>query len=81
MQLLIASFELVNPRPPYPPAWPSLADAWDHPIWAAAKEGGARFVISENSHHFPPRRSDGKRAHEGIEYLRARDFLDRLAED
>ncbi len=32
MELLFATFEMVHPLPPYPPAWDSLADAWDQPI-------------------------------------------------
>ncbi len=39
---------LVEARPPYPPAWPSLTDEWDHPIYAAAVEGGASYVVTEN---------------------------------
>lgn len=81
MQLLIASFELVNPRPPYPTPWPSLPDVWDHPIWAAAKAGAAQLVISENTRHFPPRQPDGRHRYEGVEYLRAQEFLRRLTEE
>ena len=50
MQWLLPTFELVNPLPPYPPAWEQLADVWDHPVWATAKIGGAQYVVSENSH-------------------------------
>jgi PIN domain-containing protein len=53
MQLLLPVFEVVTPLPPYPPAWEALADVWDHPIWAAAKLGGARYVISENIRDYP----------------------------
>ena len=75
MQWLIPSFELVNPLPPYPPVWASLADAWDHPIWAAAKLGQARYIVSENTHDYPPRDADGHALYEGIEYLQGAAFL------
>jgi len=77
MELLLATFELVNPRPPYPPAWDKLGDEWDLPIWAAAVEGRARYVVSENSSDFPPAR-EGRHTHEGIEYVTGRAFLDLL---
>lgn len=81
MQLLIPAFELVDPRPSYPPAWPALTDQWDHPIWAAAVEGGASYVISENTSDFPPSQADERHVYNGIEYLRGAKFLARLADD
>ncbi len=78
MELLLSTFELVAPRPPYPPAWETLTDVWDHPIWAAAKESGANCVISENTHDYPPARADGRHIFEDIEYLSAANFLARL---
>jgi len=75
MQILLSSFELVAPLPPYPPAWETLADVWDHPIWAATKLGHADCVISENTHDYPPRQPDGRHLFEGIEYLGAKSFL------
>lgn len=79
MDILLPSFELVPALPPYPPAWESLSDRWDHPIWAAAKEGTAQYVISENTRDFPPCNSDGRHIHEEIEYIRGYAFLERLA--
>ena len=32
MELLLPAFELVNPLPPYPVAWPELNDLWDLPV-------------------------------------------------
>jgi hypothetical protein len=78
MEWLLPSFELVAPLPPYPPPWEELSDRWDHPIWAAAVSGGAQYVISEDTRHFPPRQADGRHVHQGIEYLCGRAFLDRL---
>jgi hypothetical protein len=78
MTILLPTFELVHPLPPFPPAWESFSDPDDHPIWAAAVVGRAEYVISENSRHYPPRQPDGRHLHQGIEYLPARAFLDRL---
>ncbi|HEX5505481.1 MAG TPA: PIN domain-containing protein [Thermomicrobiales bacterium] len=78
MELLSPVFETVNPRPPYPPAWENFPDPGDHPIWAAAVASRARFVISENTRHFPPADDAGARRWEGIEYLRWTDFAARL---
>lgn len=75
MQLLLPCFEVVSPVPPYPPAWESLGDIWDHPIWAAAKAGRARYVVSQNTRDFPPAQSDGRHVYEEIEYLTGRAFL------
>jgi hypothetical protein len=60
MTLLLSAFDIVNPRPPYPLAWDALQDANDHPIWAAAVEGRARYVVSDNTSDYPPRLSDGR---------------------
>jgi hypothetical protein len=81
METLLPSFELVDPRPPYPPAWEELTDVWDQPVWAAAKAGKAQYVVSENTHDFPPSDDKGRHLHEGIEYLKGRAFLDRLNDE
>lgn len=75
MQWLLPSFELVNQLPPYPLAWESLTDAWDHPIWAAAKAGQAQYIVSENTHDYLPAGPDGRHVYEDIEYLSAEAFL------
>ena len=78
MKRLLPFFELVDPRPPYPPAWETLTDEWDIPIWAAAKVGNAQYVISENTRDYPPCQLDGRYLYENIEYLSAHAFLDML---
>jgi PIN domain len=78
MKHLLPVFELVDPRPPYPPAWPTLADEWDIPIWAAAKIGNAQYVISENTRDYPPRQPDSRYLCEEIEYVGGYAFLDML---
>lgn len=79
MELLLPTFRLVAPSPPYPPAWEALADQWDHPIWAAAKLSQAQYVVSENTRDFPPRQADGRYSYEGIEYLTGNAFMRLLA--
>ena len=78
MSILLPSFELVSPLPPYPPAWESLADQWDHPIWAAARECNADYVVSENTTDFPAADSHGRHVFGGIEYIPGRAFLERI---
>jgi hypothetical protein len=78
MKKLIPVFEAVDPHPPYPPAWNKLTDQGDIPIWAAAKVGNAQYVVSENTHDYPPRQPNGRYMHESIEYLSGRAFLDML---
>lgn len=78
MQWLLPSFELINPLPPYPPAWEQLMDVWDRPVWAAAKASGAQYVVSENTHDYPPAQADGHHVYDGIEYLRGDAFLQML---
>jgi len=75
MEVLLATFEVALPQPPYPAAWGSLTDVWDQPIWAAARLAGARYVVSENTRHFPPRDESGEHSYEGITYLTAQAFI------
>ncbi len=79
MSWLFPSFEVVTPLPPYPPPWTGLSDRGDHPIWAAAVEGKAQYVVSENTRHYPPRGASGRHVYQGIEYLPGRVFLTLLA--
>ena len=74
MRVMLPSFELVAPLPPYPPAWEGLRDASDEPIWAAAKLANAAYVVSENRRDYPPP-IEGRHTHDGIEYLPADAFL------
>ncbi len=81
MAALHLTFEVVTPRPPYPPTWSALLDANDYPIWAAAVEGRAEYVVSENTRHYPPRGRDGRHSYDGITYLSAEAFLTLLLGD
>jgi hypothetical protein len=75
MTLLLGAFEVVNPRPPYPMAWEQLTDLGDHPVWAAAVQGHAQYVVSNNTQDYPPRQPDGRYSHQGIEYMSRDDFV------
>lgn len=79
MELLLATFPLVNRLPPYPPARERLADVWGHPVWAAAKASAAQYVVSEDTHDYSPPQADGRHVYEGIEYLGGEAFLQLLA--
>ncbi len=68
MVLLIASFATVDPKPPFPDTW-SAADPGDDHVWAAAVAAGVTYVVSENTHHFPPRAESGRHEWEGITYV------------
>lgn len=81
MSLLLPVFGLVAPLPPYPAPWEMLTDEWDHPIYAAAVASRAHYVISENTHDYPPRNADGFHVYNGIEYLHGQRFLARLYGD
>jgi len=78
MSLLLPVFDLINPLPPYPAPWETLIDEWDHPIYAAAVASQAHYVISENTHDYPPRNADGFHVYNSIEYLSGRRFLGRV---
>jgi len=80
-QLLLSAFEVVNPRPPYPDACEQLTDIDDHPIWAAAVESGAHYVVSDNTSDYPPQQPDGRHIHQGIEYVPGSTFLAMLLAD
>jgi len=78
MEALLVSFETVDPRPPLPEAWPTLADRSDRHIWAAAVSAGADCVVSNNTRDFPPADADGRHRWAGIGYLTADEFVRRL---
>ncbi len=77
MDLFLANphWEWVYPRPPYPEAWETLTDEWDKPIWAAALEGHAQYVVSENTSDYPPANASGRHVFQGVEYLGGQAFI------
>lgn len=81
MEILLSTFDLVDVRAPYPPAWDNLVDQWDIPVWAAAKNAQADYVISENTLHYPPVNEYGQNSYGGVEYVPAAEFLRRLYDD
>ncbi len=74
MALLIASFAVVDPKPPFPDAWPN-ADPGDDHVWAAAIEAGVQYVVSENTRDFPPAMGNGRHEWQEIVYLTATEFF------
>jgi hypothetical protein len=82
MELLLATpnWEIVDPRPPYPLAWESLADIWDYPIWAAAVAGAAQYVVSDNKRDYPPASGGNKHVYGGVEYMSGADFVALLSD-
>ena len=77
MDLFLANpnWEWVYPRLPYPKAWETLTDEWDKPIWAAAVEGQAQYVVSENTNDYPPEDVNGRHVYQGVEYLGGQAFI------
>jgi len=78
MDALLGTFELSDPRQPYPEAWPALADEDDRAVWATAIQAAADVVVSDNTRDFPPLDAEGRHRWEGIEYVTADAFVRRL---
>jgi hypothetical protein len=58
-----------------PDPWPGLTDQDARPIWQTAVAAGTRYVISQNTRHFPPLEG-GRHVYKGIEYLTAIEFIE-----
>lgn len=58
-----------------PPPWPELRDPDDVPIWETAVVAGARYVVSQNTRHFPPLVA-GRHIYGGVEYVTAIEFIE-----
>lgn len=82
MEILLTTpnWELVDPRPPYPTAWETLTDIWDYPIWATAVIGKADYVVSNNTHDYPPADAEGRHVYDGVEYISGTSFIAVLSE-
>jgi len=78
MTWLTTFFDIADPKPPWPMAWPALSDADDLPIFATACRIGAQFVVSENTHDFLPPDKLGRHIWNEIEYIHPQEFLARL---
>lgn len=72
---LLQVMTLVSVVPPFDPAWSTVSDMADLPIWSAAVRSGARFIVSHNLRDFPPRNADGLCAYDGIEFVTAASFV------
>jgi hypothetical protein len=58
-----------------PGPWPTLRDPDDTPIWETAIVAGARYVVSQNTSHFPPL-IRGRHTYGGVEYVTAIEFVE-----
>lgn len=58
--------------------WPGLEEN-DQPVFATAVAARATFVVSMNTHDFPPPNARGKRIWAGMEYLTPSTFMAYLA--
>lgn len=75
--LPVMSMVSLTGREELPEPWSQLTDQDDAPVWATAQLGGAAFVVSHNTRHFPPLAS-GKHVYQGIEYLTAVEFIEEI---
>lgn len=72
-------FKVVDDHPPYPGVWADpIRDPWDVPIYLAARNAGAHFVVTENLQDGPPPNSElaGLRGWERVIYISPSHFLD-----
>lgn len=81
MALLLPDWELINIAPPWPKGWSTLRDPYDLPIIATALKGHARYIVSENTHDFPPADAAGRHVWQNLEFLRIADFLEIIGMD
>jgi hypothetical protein len=72
-------FEVVDDRPPYPALWAEpVRDQWDVPIFTAARNATAHFVVTTNLRHGPPRDREfaDMRMWDQVIYISPGHFLD-----
>jgi hypothetical protein len=63
---MTAVFRVAEDCPPHEEAWPAPRDAWDMPIWNAAKRSGADVIVTDNLRDGPPEDADGRRTFQGV---------------
>jgi hypothetical protein len=76
---LTPHFRVVDDCPPAPATWEKLADAWDLPIWTAAKRSEAKFVVTANLADGPPANENGLQVYDGVIYIHPDRLLDFLS--
>ena len=74
LRALLQVMTFVTVVPPFLDAW-SGGDPNDLPIWTAAVQSGASFVVSHNLRDFPPRDAEGRCAYAGIEFITTENFV------
>lgn len=75
MQYLEPYWVLVSSATPWPKAWATLVDQWDAPILATAIVGKADYVVSANTHDFPPEDDSRNHTFRGITYIPPEPFI------
>ena len=73
--LMTTVFRVAEDAPPQEEAWDSPRDAWDLPLWSAAKRSGAHFIVTENLKDGPPEDERGRRTFDGVLWCHPEVFL------
>jgi hypothetical protein len=63
---MTALFRVAEDCPPHEETWDSPRDAWDVPIWSAAKRSGAHVIVTENLRDGPPADEQSRRVFQGV---------------
>jgi hypothetical protein len=59
-------FRVADDCPPHEETWASVRDAWDVPIWNAAKRSGADVIVTDNLRDGPPEDAAGRRVFQDV---------------
>lgn len=76
--IMTSVFRVVDDCPPAEPVWDSPRDAWDIPLWSAAKRCDARFIVTANLKDGPPADENGLRIFEGVTWIHPEAFADEV---
>ena len=78
MRHILPFFRTIDPLPPYEDGKDVIPDLNDLPIWAAAKLAHVDFLVSNNTKDFPFINTSRQYVYEGIEWITAKDFINRF---
>jgi len=73
MRVMLLYFRTVDPEPPFDVA--ACPDPDDMPIWKAAVQLQAHYLVSNNTNDFPPRGASGRHTYQCVEWITAADLL------
>jgi PIN domain len=68
-------FHVVDDCPPAASLWNNPSDAWDIPIWTAAKRSDASFIVTDNLSDGPPLNAEGYREFDDVNFVHPSDLL------